>query len=154
MEWKPAADRGAHYEVSDSGLVRFAGGRELKQSTDRDGYRKVSLYRGGKPRQWLVHRLVLITFTGNPPVGHEVLHRDGNPENNRLSNLRWGTRAENIRDQVGHGTHINGGKSRCHMGHPFDSANTYFKSDGARQCRTCQRAAVARYKARKALRAS
>jgi hypothetical protein len=32
-----------------------------------------------------------------------VLHTDGDPSNNRLSNLRYGTRSDNNRDIVFHG---------------------------------------------------
>jgi len=52
-----------------------------------------------------VHQLVLEAFRGMCPVGKEACHYDGNPENNSLDNLRWGTRSENTKDAVRHGTH-------------------------------------------------
>ncbi len=45
-----------------------------------------------------VYRLVLFAFVGPAPAGTEGCHRDGNHDNNRLSNLRWDIRAENIQD--------------------------------------------------------
>lgn len=48
----------------------------------------------GKP----VHQLILLTFIGSPPHGCEVLHADGNPQNNELTNLRYDSRTENILD--------------------------------------------------------
>ena len=45
-----------------------------------------------------VHKLVALTFLGPCPEGKEVLHNDGDPKNNRLDNLRYGTRTENILD--------------------------------------------------------
>ena len=48
----------------------------------------------GKP----VHQLIMRTFVGEPPLGMEVLHINGNPKDNRLENLRYGTRTENILD--------------------------------------------------------
>lgn len=45
-----------------------------------------------------VHQLIMLTFVGKPPAGTEVLHINGNPRDNRLSNLRYGTRKENILD--------------------------------------------------------
>ena len=60
------------------------------------GHLSVVLGRGtpGKP----VHQLVLLTFVGPPPDGEEVRHLDGDPTNNALSNLQYGTRTENILD--------------------------------------------------------
>lgn len=45
-----------------------------------------------------VHQLIMKTFVGECPVGMEVLHNNGNPADNRLCNLRYGTRTENILD--------------------------------------------------------
>ena len=38
------------------------------------------------------------SFVGKCPEGMEVLHANGNPLDNRLENLRYGTRTENILD--------------------------------------------------------
>ncbi len=45
-----------------------------------------------------VHQLIMRTFVGDCPKGYEVLHKNGNPEDNRLINLHYGTRTENILD--------------------------------------------------------
>lgn len=45
-----------------------------------------------------VHQLVALTFLGPCPDGKEVLHKNGDPTDNRLVNLRYGTRTENILD--------------------------------------------------------
>lgn len=45
-----------------------------------------------------VHQLVMLTFVGPAEPGMEVLHGNGNPKDNRLANLRYGTRTENILD--------------------------------------------------------
>ena len=50
------------------------------------------------------HHVVLTAFVGPRPVGTEVCHRDGNPANNRLGNLRWDTRKANHADAIRHGT--------------------------------------------------
>ena len=62
----------------------------------KSGHVSVILGRGtsGKP----VHQLVMRTFVGNPPEGEEVLHINGKPDDNRLANLRYGTRTDNILD--------------------------------------------------------
>jgi hypothetical protein len=51
----------------------------------------------------MVHELVLSTFAGLRPAKHECCHINGIPTDNRLENLRWGTRSDNIRDSVRHG---------------------------------------------------
>jgi hypothetical protein len=59
---------------------------------------------GGKIKAFYVHRLVLEAFIGPCPEGMECRHLDGNPKNNRLDNLYWGTGKENATDRVRHGT--------------------------------------------------
>ena len=62
----------------------------------KSGHVSVVLRRNtpGKP----VHQLVAITFIGPVPDGKEVLHTNGDPSDNRITNLRYGTRRENILD--------------------------------------------------------
>lgn len=50
-----------------------------------------------------VHRLVILAWVGEPLPGQECRHLDGNPLNNQLGNLAWGTRAENAADREAHG---------------------------------------------------
>ena len=45
-----------------------------------------------------VHQLVMLTFVGVAPKNQEVRHKNGNPTDNRLVNLEYGTRTENILD--------------------------------------------------------
>lgn len=94
--WRPV-DGFDGYEISSLGRVRH-GSRILKPWPHKSGHLYVSMSRKGK-RQ--VHRLVLLSFVGAPPTdAHESCHRDGNPTNNAVGNLYWGTRSENIRDLV------------------------------------------------------
>lgn len=51
-----------------------------------------------------LHRLVLMAFVGPCPPGMVARHLDGNPGNNDISNLCWGTRKENSADAIRHGT--------------------------------------------------
>jgi hypothetical protein len=63
------------------------------------GYLNVNLL--GEHR--LVHQVILEAFVGPCPEGLECRHLNGNPADNRSSNLKWGTRAENIEDEKKHG---------------------------------------------------
>jgi hypothetical protein len=59
----------------------------------------------GVQRSILVHRLVLTAFRGAPPDGRPLcLHNDGDPTNNALDNLRWGSPSDNTQDSIRHGT--------------------------------------------------
>lgn len=93
-----------HY--TGKGFYRLIKGRILKPGKFcKNGHVSVVLGHGqnGSP----VHQLIMQTFVGNPPCGMEVLHINGNPSDNRLENLRYGTRTENILD-----VYYQGGKWR------------------------------------------
>ena len=100
------------YRINAEGSVlssRHARGRrtswfEPRQFPLKDGHVLVSLQSGYKVRtKKLVHRLVLETFVGPCPDGMETRHLNGDPSDNRLANLAWGTPKENHTDKVRHG---------------------------------------------------
>jgi hypothetical protein len=77
--------------------------REMKRYLC-NGYLRLGLSAGGVQIQVGVHRLLLLTFVGSPDdASMEGRHLDGNPTNNDLSNLCWGTSAENAADRARHG---------------------------------------------------
>lgn len=69
------------------------------------GYFCVNLYKSPKARRKQIHRLVLETFVGLRPEGMECCHNNGIRTDNRLENLRWDTRKNNIGDAIKHRTH-------------------------------------------------
>jgi hypothetical protein len=90
-------------EVSTEGEVRVNG--ELVCPAFTDGYAIVLLRVCGQLRQFRVNRLVAFVFLGEPPEGKPMaIHGDGNPSNNRLENIRWGSAADNSADAIRHGT--------------------------------------------------
>jgi hypothetical protein len=100
------------YRVGDDGSVwscRVSGHwRRLSPTTDKSrsegrNYPYLNIRRGGKPATFKVHHLVLLAFVGPRPKGAECRHLDGNPLNNRIQNLRWGTATENAADRMSHG---------------------------------------------------
>jgi hypothetical protein len=102
---KPIPDFPA-YSITKAGQVwsNYYGGRWLKFNLCSDGRHHEVLCKKGQTYPKLVHRLVLETYIGPCPDGMECRHLDGNPLNNNLSNLRWGTKSENVRDAINHGT--------------------------------------------------
>ncbi len=109
-----------HYRVGSDGSVwsmlggvwRQLKGRPLKNrrvSRPRKGaYLSVVLCEKPLKSQRLIHRIVLAAFVGPCPDGAECRHLDGDPQNNRLENLAWGTRTENIEDMRRHGSLLQG----------------------------------------------
>ncbi len=71
------------------------------------GYQWVKL---GRSAQIRIHVLVLETFVGPRPEGLICRHLDGNPLNNHVNNLRWGTAEENYDDRRRHGTDNTGSR--------------------------------------------
>jgi len=52
--------------------------------------------RGGKDKRMNIHRVVALHFIPNPNNFPEVNHKDGNKINNKVDNLEWVTREQNI----------------------------------------------------------
>jgi hypothetical protein len=78
--------------------------RPRKQMHGRYGRLRVTLSREGRHCVRYVHRLVIESFFGPCPPGREACHNNGDHTDNRLSNLRWDTHANNVLDQFRHGT--------------------------------------------------
>lgn len=55
-----------------------------------------------------IHRLITDAYLGPCPDGLQTRHLDGNPLNNDISNLCYGTPKENAQDRVRHGNHLPG----------------------------------------------
>jgi len=122
--WRTIPGHEGQYEVSDQGRVRslphrvrvvphgveatrLSPGRVLKPGTKPSGHVSVAL---GKRNSRDVHRLVCLAFKGPCPDGLEVLHLNHDPSDNRLENLRYGTRSENLKmdyDRGARHTHKN-----------------------------------------------
>lgn len=99
--WKAVPGFEGLYEVSDLGRVRNQT-RLLRPSRQQRGHMLVHL---GSTAQRYAHRLVLEAFVGPCPEGMECRHLNGDPSDNRLSNLAWGTRLENFADRTRLGEH-------------------------------------------------
>lgn len=150
-KWRAVPGFEGRYEVSTLGRVRSLDrfdsigrrvtGRIMKPTTDRDGYANVDLRNGYGRRSAQVHRLVLEAFVGPCPAKMQCCHGNGNPADNRLVNLRWGTSKENMRDRSLHGRHYQMKKSHCPRGHKLAPGNLMPGSlkRGWRSCLSCNR---------------
>lgn len=123
--WLPVVGLEGLYEVSDHGRVRsidrviyklYSNGKRktllrgrllsLISRNNGCGQRYFVVNIGSQVRY--VHRLVLEAFAGPCGNGMEARHLDGNPSNNDLTNLKWGTVEENTGDRGRHGNFTKG----------------------------------------------
>ena len=130
--WLPVVGYEGFYEVSDHGRVRSldrtiyrnysTGPRatklqgkvlRLQNTHNGSGQVYVSVRLGAKSTMVKVHRLLLTAFVGPCPAGMETRHLNGDPSDNRLSNLQWGTVAENTADRGRHGNFTHGERNGC-----------------------------------------
>lgn len=98
------------YSATEEGCVfgHHGGIREIGHKHEKRGevrYR-IELWEGGRRKRPARSRAVLSAWSG---VGLDTdllcLHNDGNPSNDAVSNLRWGTISDNMIDKGRHGRH-------------------------------------------------
>lgn len=149
-QWLPVVGYEGIYEISDLGNTlsvgryiaakrgsqRWQAPRILSPGRLPTGHLTVRLFENGSGRSYSVHRLVLLAFIGEPPPGHEACHNNGDPSDNRLSNLRWDNRSANVIDQVRHGTHHKAKLTHCPRNHRLTEPNIY-RYGNIRVCKTC-----------------
>lgn len=99
--WKDIKEYEGRYQVSNLGRVKrlpYGKGINSKEKiksinrVTKDGYIMITLPGGERP----LHRLVAETFIPNVDNKDTVNHIDGNKKNNRVDNLEWATRHEQL----------------------------------------------------------
>ena len=83
-----------------SNTTRCIKGKIIKQRLNRNRYLKVQLYKEGKGKWYTVHRLIATTFIPNPENKPEIDHINTVRTDNRIKNLRWVTRKENMANET------------------------------------------------------
>lgn len=106
--FKPSAVFPDCYDVSNYGNVKsyHGKGKILKPSKSKNGYLMVILSEYGASKGMSVHRLVALSFIGECPIGCAVNHKDGNKQNNLLTNLEYVTYSENSLHAIASGLQI------------------------------------------------
>lgn len=149
--WRPISYR-PQYEVSDLGRVRSLDrtivektgmsrphrGRVLTPMRLSSGYRQVTLTAGPYLRRY-VHRLVLEVFVGPCPPGMEGCHKNCDPTDNRLANLRWDYPKANVADTLQLGRKREQKKTHCPQRHLLAMPNLVNGELPNRKCKACNR---------------
>lgn len=95
--WKPIIEY-ENYEVSSLGNIRHKDKKKNRTIQDNgNGYKIVGIINNGKYKNIYVHKCVLKTF--NPienEVQFETNHKNFNRSDNRLENLQWLSRKDNL----------------------------------------------------------
>lgn len=108
--WKDIPNYEDLYEASTHGRIRTKKGKttirndgskrvwkqRILKNKDCNGrdYR-VNLWKEGKSKDYLAHRLIALTFIPKIEGKDFINHIDGNPKNNNVSNLEWCDYVEN-----------------------------------------------------------
>ena len=100
-EWRPVPGYEGLYEVSNTGRVAslnymHTGKRAmLSQKAEKNGYKKVLLYKDGRRVMKSVHRIVAEAFVPKVPGCDLINHKDERKANNNVSNLEWCNKSYN-----------------------------------------------------------
>lgn len=99
VEWRDVPGYEGYYQVSNTGLIRSRNKKpcfEVLKSLSGGRYLRIFLCKEGKTSQRSIHSLVMLAFVGERPVGMEINHKNGVRHDNRLGNLEYCTRQENM----------------------------------------------------------
>jgi hypothetical protein len=109
--WKDIVGYESHYQISSFGRVKSPSndkGRKEKflksgGSRIKGHYVYILLSKNNHQKSYLIHRLVAQSFIPNLNNKPHVNHINGIKDDNRVENLEWATRSENMRhaDAIG-----------------------------------------------------
>ena len=92
-----------NYSVTEDGKVySYKTNKELKPMLGTDKYHSVCLSNKGKVKRVSIHRIVANVFLNNLDNKPQVNHINGIKTDNRLENLEWSTRSENMKHAYVH----------------------------------------------------
>ena len=107
--WKDIENYEGLYQVSNLGRIKslerdvyYSNGtvhhikeKILVQRIEKNGYQIVSLYKNGKRKDMLAHRLVALAFIPNPANKPQINHKNEVKTDNFVENLEWCTASYN-----------------------------------------------------------
>lgn len=105
--WKDIEGYEGKYQISSMGRVKALNynhsGCEkiLKEKQEKNGYKRVGLFKDGRQKLYSIHRLVAQAFIPNENECPLVNHIDENKTNNCVNNLEWCDESYNITYSIG-----------------------------------------------------
>ena len=101
--WKPIKGYDNKYYISCFGRVKsfkYKTAYLLTPSLNSKGYPRVALYKQGKRKFFLIHRLVALAFVPNddPETKNTVDHKNLIKSDSSYTNLQWLSLADNIKE--------------------------------------------------------
>ena len=102
---------GLYSACEDGQILGHRQGKFLKPWLIGHGYEMVMLYKDKKPRKFLTHRLIALTFVPNSQSAKEVNHKNANIRDNRPENLEWVSSKQNKQHAIALGLYKNLGKN-------------------------------------------
>ena len=104
--WKDVKGYEGLYMVSNLGNVKSLGNNKkrkekmLKPCKVNNGYLQITLYKNGEIKRIYVHKLVAEAFIPNPENKPEVDHINTIRDDNKVENLCWVTKKENMNNPL------------------------------------------------------
>jgi hypothetical protein len=122
-----------------------------RANSAKHGYGRFTIKRNLKrPKHLLAHRVSYYLYNGEFDETLNICHKCDNPRCVNPSHLFAGTQADNIKDMIKKGRHLEQQKTHCKRGHEFTPENIYWTGTNKkrRECLTCKRAQKRQWRAR------
>jgi hypothetical protein len=120
-KWRPIPETRDRYYLSNLGRMitrNWHGGYHpafMKPAPDAGGYLRTMILKNGRFHTIKMHREIAKVFIPNPLNKPTINHINGIKSDNRVVNLEWATRSENVSHAFATGLESNAGE--LHPGH-------------------------------------
>lgn len=99
--WKDIKGYEEIYQVSNFGKIKsIIKNKIMKPWINNKGYQMIALWKNKEKHKYLIHRIVADNFLDIIIDKPFCDHIDGNPLNNKVTNLRWCTHKENCNFEI------------------------------------------------------